>query len=600
MYHIIHPLEICECSKTDSPNLSTADIDWAINLLNNCNEYYILKNLYTDLFGNKLKILLSVIPSNMLLNMYHKYNFLKNRITPELLEYIIYKSSKRIFIKSGNKEDFYCELFDITNHFNEKYNFTDKYFLKRLEIVKSDIQKIVKDFNWNNYYIGGETILVLASTKFRNLCDLESVQIILYPKTYQKSQILKYKIKNYSINIYPKIITFDKIIVYLESVVYDDKLWCKLELYQQLELENENINIRPRQPINKSLTLPLQINPKRIFINCYMCGKRYDEDLSQHNKRLCLHCDKFNFGKRILTADLKGCVAFVTGIRQKIGFRVAHKLLKCGATVIGTTRYRNAALYNYAHMEDYDSWKDRLIIYKCDFLNMAEVIKMVDFLKSQKINILINNAAQTIKMPVIYYEKLNELENLLENKMLESGLKEITNIGSPILDIGSTKFNSFGDLEIDPGKNSSWNQRIDELSTSEIMETVIINQTIPLLLVNQLKNCMAKPRFIINVTAREGFFNKKKNSHHVHVNMCKAALNMMVRTLYEEKENHQYVYSINPGYVSGVYPNYDSYPLTDIDGASRILDPIIQFYNKTPLPKEKQWIFLSNYRPDIF
>lgn len=105
---------------------------------------------------------------------------------------------------------------------------------------------------------------------------------------------------------------------------------------------------------------------------------------------------------------------------------------------------------------------------------------------------------------------------------------------------------------------------------------------------------MSKPRFIIQVTALEGQFQTSKTSMHAHTNMCKAAMNMLIRTIAEEKEPEQYVFSINPGLVSGVNPQDNHYPLSAEDGASRILYPIIEFYNSNPLPKD--WIHLRNYK----
>lgn len=108
---------------------------------------------------------------------------------------------------------------------------------------------------------------------------------------------------------------------------------------------------------------------------------------------------------------------------------------------------------------------------------------------------------------------------------------------------------------------------------------------------------MSKPTFIIVCTALEGTFDYTKNDKHPHTNMCKAAMNMMVRTMHEEKDPHLHIYSINPGFVSGVNPNPSIIKLSinPDDGASRILDPIIQYYNNTPLPRD--WVIIRDYLP---
>jgi len=106
---------------------------------------------------------------------------------------------------------------------------------------------------------------------------------------------------------------------------------------------------------------------------------------------------------------------------------------------------------------------------------------------------------------------------------------------------------------------------------------------------------MNKVKFVINVVAHEGQFRCNKTEYHAHTNMCKAGLNMMIRTMAETEDPALNVYAIDPGFVSGVRPPKQTYPLKPIDGAMRILDPVIQYYNKTPL--DKTWIKLKNYKP---
>ena len=51
--------------------------------------------------------------------------------------------------------------------------------------------------------------------------------------------------------------------------------------------------------------------------------------------------------KRNQTADFKGLTALVTGARIKIGYEIALKLLRDGATVYATTRFTRDALMRY-------------------------------------------------------------------------------------------------------------------------------------------------------------------------------------------------------------------------------------------------------------
>ena len=98
---------------------------------------------------------------------------------------------------------------------------------------------------------------------------------------------------------------------------------------------------------------------------------------------------------------MNGLIALVTGARIKIGFEIALKLLRSGAIVIATTRFFNDAFLRYKALPDYDLWKDRLFIIECDFTSSIQVSALISTIKHKfsKLDILINNAAQTIVRP---------------------------------------------------------------------------------------------------------------------------------------------------------------------------------------------------------
>lgn len=90
---------------------------------------------------------------------------------------------------------------------------------------------------------------------------------------------------------------------------------------------------------------------------------------------------------------------------------------------------------------------------------------------------------------------------------------------------------------------------------------------------------------MVNVSSPEGIFDAslQKDSMHVHTNMSKAALNMMVRTLAPQLAKQQRVYlsAVDTGWVTRMQPASQSKwrrlaaaPLSDKDGAARVLDPI--------------------------
>ena len=84
-----------------------------------------------------------------------------------------------------------------------------------------------------------------------------------------------------------------------------------------------------------------------IPINCYTC-KRPFRDLHFFYDQLCPACAALNYQKRNEMANLTDRVALVTGARVKIGYRIALKLLRCGATVIATSRFAADCARRYA------------------------------------------------------------------------------------------------------------------------------------------------------------------------------------------------------------------------------------------------------------
>lgn len=55
---------------------------------------------------------------------------------------------------------------------------------------------------------------------------------------------------------------------------------------------------------------------------------------------------------------------------MKIGLRISLKLLRCGATVIVTTRFPRDAARRYAAEADRADWKDRLHLVGADFRDL--------------------------------------------------------------------------------------------------------------------------------------------------------------------------------------------------------------------------------------
>jgi len=101
-------------------------------------------------------------------------------------------------------------------------------------------------------------------------------------------------------------------------------------------------------------------------------------------------------------------VAIVTGGRVKIGYHVALKLLRCGATTIVTSRFPADAARRFAAEEDFENWGERLHCYGLDLRHVEGVESFCLHIseKFERLDALINNACQTIRRPAAYYQHM--------------------------------------------------------------------------------------------------------------------------------------------------------------------------------------------------
>ncbi|KAL9646121.1 hypothetical protein ABK040_007999 [Willaertia magna] len=180
---------------------------------------------------------------------------------------------------------------------------------------------------------------------------------------------------------------------------------------------------------------------KYYFQKCYICGmftkdisllnnEVWDDRLSQLDEKIkgkedsvtklssshvCGICKKFNAKQRKLHKDLTGKIAIVTGGRIKIGYETALKLLRCGATVIVTTRFIENAKERYQKEKDYNEFKSRLHFYSLNLKYGKSICQFKNYLIENgfnNIHILINNAAQTVRRPIHYYRSLIKKEKI--------------------------------------------------------------------------------------------------------------------------------------------------------------------------------------------
>lgn len=335
---------------------------------------------------------------------------------------------------------------------------------------------------------------------------------------------------------------------------------------------------------------------------CYCCGTEFNK-LHFFYNRLCPECAEANYERRFETVDLNNRNVIVTGGRVKVGFATALKFLRADANVILTTRFPALALENFKKEEDFDSWQNKLTIYGLDLRNLKAVERFIAFYKSEydTLDILINNAAQTIKYDDNYYLPLVEKEQRLmllfanEKRLIPNETTVIAEVRllANASENKDFEMNRFGQ-PVDSRTKTSWNSTLEEVSMYELLEVNLINQISPYFMIKEFtplfKNSVLGKRFIINVTSSEGIFSySNKTIYHPHTNMTKAALNMLTKTSGIDYEKDDiYMYAVDVGWIStgaketlrkkqfeeGYIP-----PLDAVDGAARIIHPIAEVLN---------------------
>lgn len=443
---------------------------------------------------------------------------------------------------------------------------------------------------------------------------------------------------------------------------------------KKLERLNEDKNLRKKTGIRSArdadiYTAPMQISPPSdkgepqtlsSARNCYVCKAEFTE-LHFFYDAMCQDCGDFNYHKRFARTDLTGQVAFITGSRLKIGYQATLMMLESGATVIATTRFPVDSAIRYAKEPGYEKWGHRLKIYGLDLRHIPSVELFATYIENSydRLDIIINNAAQTVRRPPGFYKHMMDLElspvedldpkaqALLSNHERfkaelismtptdlsdEKALPVIWHGKGPGVGIrasaqlsqipysydesqGTEEVFPEGKLDIDLQQvdlreTNSWRLKIGEINPSEMLEVQLVNAVAPFVLNNKLVNMMKKDqtgcKHIVNVTAMEGkFYRFKKEPRHPHTNMAKAALNMMTHTAGSElAEFGIYMNAVDTGWVTDEDPVHLSEKKQDVHDFQPPLD-IVDGAARICDPfidginTDKHWCgqFLKDYKP---
>ncbi|MFJ1754087.1 SDR family oxidoreductase [Kitasatospora sp. NPDC088134] len=360
---------------------------------------------------------------------------------------------------------------------------------------------------------------------------------------------------------------------------------------------------------------------------CYVCKRLYHR-VDGFYHRLCPDCAADNTARRALSTDLTGRRALLTGGRVKIGFQLALMMLRDGAELLVTSRFPHDTLRRFTAAEGSGQWLHRLRIVGIDLRDPRQVLGLCEQLRAEgrPLDILVNNAAQTLRRPPESYALLAAGEHgpvpaqvghaprfrpmpaltaAWPVTELADGARESGSL--PIPGPAAVAAVDEAGLLPDAAPRNSWSATLGALDPAELLETQLVNALAPALLCDRLLPLLeASPhpaRYIVNVTAVEGRFEvRNKTAGHPHTNMAKAALNMLTRTSAAELAGRGiHMCAVDTGWITDENPAPKKSRLADrgfrtpldiVDGAARVYDPIVRGEAGEPL----SGVFLKDYQ----
>ncbi|HXN75373.1 MAG TPA: SDR family NAD(P)-dependent oxidoreductase, partial [Gemmatimonadaceae bacterium] len=288
------------------------------------------------------------------------------------------------------------------------------------------------------------------------------------------------------------------------------------------------------------------------------------------------------------------------------------------ARLVVTTRFPRDSAARYSREPDFGEWADRLEIYGLDLRHTPSVEAFCQevLATEQRLDFIINNACQTVRRPADFYEHMRETETAALSSMPAHVRRLLGEYEDPdashtidrksavsLLANGGQEETSLFPLglldqdlqQLDLRGRNSWRLLMAEVPSVELLEVHLVNAIAPFIINARLKPLMVRTperdKHIVNVSAVEGqFYRSHKTIRHPHTNMAKAALNMMTRTSAADYiADGIHMNSVDTGWITDEDPEEIAArktaehrfhpPLDIVDGAARIVDPIVSGFN---------------------
>ena len=347
--------------------------------------------------------------------------------------------------------------------------------------------------------------------------------------------------------------------------------------------------------------------------HCYVCKQKCTE-IHHFYDQMCPACAEFNLAKRASWRISGAASRSMTGGRVKIGYQAGLKLLRLGRASDRDDAFPRDGAIRYAQEPDFEEWQDRLEIFGLDLRHTPSVEAFCrEMLATRsRLDFIINNACQTVRRPPgVLRAHDGARERRAARSWRRNGRRPAHHRrSSPLsaqmsqvallpedarraqVDLFPRRTARSGPAAGRPARpqlvapaaargvdggaaRSAAGQRGRARSSSTRASRPLMLRT------------PERDKHIVNVSAMEGqFYRNFKTTRHPHTNMAKAALNMMTRTAAADYHaDGIHMNSVDTGWVTDEDPVEIAArktaeqrfhpPLDIVDGAARIVDPII-------------------------